>query len=199
MLSFHAKNRPNTRKVLEKLRKFLKEHQNDQELLKEKVNEQIKKTKEEEDRLRKFEEAFLLSNFIQNKKHLNAFKIFLRNEFSEENLEFIEEVEKFRKLTSDEKRYQKCKEIWSLFIKPKAKMEINMRANIRRLFEDELSNYDSTTCPVNLYDDVVDEVIMSMVDSYYRFQLTNEYKELVISAKSRGSWSHQIFSKFTTE
>jgi hypothetical protein len=188
MIHFEPKNRPNARKVLDKLKKILEEFKQEQENLEFKYGQQMKQAYEEEEKLRKFDESFLLSNFIYNKKYVPIFKKFLEVEYSSENIEFIEEVERFKTIKSDEKRIQRSKEIFAIYIKHGASKELNLNSTIRKLFYQELESYkNENKSPINMYDAIVDEVIICMVDGFYRFQLTEDYKELYSQAKRRSS------------
>jgi hypothetical protein len=188
MLNFEPKTRPNARKVLDKIKKILEEFKQEQENLDFKYGQQMKQAYEEEEKLRKFDESFLLSNFIYNKKFVPLLKKFLKEEHSSENIEFIEEVEKFKTIKSDEKRFQRSKEIFAIYIKHGAPQELNLNSTIRKLFYQELESYkNENKSPTNMYDAIVDEVIICMVDGFYRFQLTEDYKELYSQAKRRSS------------
>ena len=194
MLSSSPKIRPTSKKVLEKLKKMLDEHQKEQQILKEKKQEQMKLLKEEDEKQRKIDDCFILSNFVYNKKYTPIFKKFLKEEYSSENLEFIEEIEKFKLIKTDEKRIQKSKEISQLFIKKGAKFELNIKSKIKVLFFKEFENYEKNNqSPVNMFDGIVDEVIICMIDSYFRFQLSNEYKELYLTAKRKSTKSLSNF------
>ena len=194
MLSSSPKIRPTSKKVSEKLKKMLDEHQKEQQILKEKKQEQMKLLKEEDEKQRKIDDCFILSNFVYNKKYTPIFKKFLKEEYSSENLEFIEEIEKFKLIKTDEKRIQKSKEISQLFIKKGAKFELNIKSKIKVLFFKEFENYEKNNqSPVNMVDGIVDEVIICMIDSYFRFQLTNEYKELYLTAKRKSTKSLSNF------
>eukprot|EP01080_Neovahlkampfia_damariscottae_P011879 gene11879-5206_t len=202
MLSNSPKNRPSAKKLLEKLTKMLNEHHKEQENLVLKKREETRILQDEEEKSRKIDDSFILSNFIYNKKYAPVFKKFLEDEFSSENLEFIEEIERFKSIKSNEKRIQKSKEITHLFMKKGAKFELNVKSKIKVLFFSDLESYEKENeCPMNLFDGVVDEVIITMIDSYFRFQLTNEYKELYDGAKrkSRNSIGNLLSSFLNME
>ncbi|XP_041839999.1 regulator of G-protein signaling 5 [Melanotaenia boesemani] len=71
-----------------------------------------------------------LETLLSNKSGLQAFRGFLRSEFSEENLEFWLACEDFR-ISPSNRQKTKASSIYSQFINPDAPLEVNLDAETR--------------------------------------------------------------------
>jgi hypothetical protein len=185
MISFIPKNRPSCKKVEETIQIILYEFEKKHEINLVKKSNDLKIQMKEEDRLAQIDTNFLLYNFVTNKKFRPIFREFLLSEFSKENLDFLEEVEKFREIKSLEKRIRKAKEIHQTFIVEGAKHELNLSSKVKLIFESEMKQqHDQNFCDINLLDGLFDHVIRyCMDDSYCRFQMSDEFK--ILYQKSR--------------
>jgi hypothetical protein len=185
MISFIPKNRPSCKKIGESIHVILQEYEKKHEINLVKKSNDLKIQMKEEDRLAQIENNFLLYNFVTNKKYRPIFREFLLGEFSKENLEFLEEVEKFRELKSLEKRIRKSKEIYQTFIIEGAKYELNLSSKVKSIFEVEMKQqHDQNFCDITMLDGLFDHVIRyCMDDSYCRFQMSDEFK--ILYQKSR--------------
>lgn len=71
-----------------------------------------------------------LESLLSNKNTLNAFRSFLRTEFSEENLDFWLACEEYRVSPINTQKAQACG-IYNQFINPDAPQEVNLDAETR--------------------------------------------------------------------
>ncbi|EGV96647.1 Regulator of G-protein signaling 21 [Cricetulus griseus] len=108
---------------------------------------------------------------------LDAFRAFLKSEFSEENVEFWLACEDFKKTESREKIATKAKMIYSEFIVADAPKEINIDFSTRDLIS---RNIDE---PTPKCFDEAQKLIYSLMakDSFPRFLKSEIYKKLVNS------------------
>uniref|UniRef100_A0A8D1ICB9 Regulator of G protein signaling 21 n=1 Tax=Sus scrofa TaxID=9823 RepID=A0A8D1ICB9_PIG len=108
---------------------------------------------------------------------LDAFRTFLKSEFSEENVEFWLACEDFKKTESAEKLVSKAKVIYSEFIEADAPKEINIDFSTRDLISKNIAE------PTRKCFDEAQKLIYSLMakDSFPRFLKSEIYKELVHS------------------
>ncbi|XP_070797160.1 regulator of G-protein signaling 21 [Pituophis catenifer annectens] len=115
-----------------------------------------------------------VDTLLANKDGLDAFRTFLKSEFSEENIEFWLACEDFKKTKSAAKVASKAQRIYSEFIQADAPQEINIDFNTRdRIMEAILKP------TLNCFDDAQKLIYSLMVkDSFPRFLKSEAYKEL---------------------
>ncbi|XP_075616302.1 regulator of G-protein signaling 21 isoform X2 [Balearica regulorum gibbericeps] len=106
---------------------------------------------------------------------LEAFRTFLKSEFSEENMEFWLACEDFKKTKSSTKIASKAQKIYSDFIQADAPKEINIDFHTKTHISQNISE-PTLSC----FDDA-QRLIYSLMakDSFPRFLRSEEYKELV--------------------
>ncbi|XP_017272349.1 regulator of G-protein signaling 5 isoform X2 [Kryptolebias marmoratus] len=105
-----------------------------------------------------------LETLLSNKIGLQAFRGFLRSEFSEENLEFWLACEDYRVSSSDLQKI-KASSIYSQFIHPDAPLEVNLDAETREAL---LSVTDSPCA--DTFDEAQQRIYSLMAkDSFPRF------------------------------
>nr|XP_017510940.1 regulator of G-protein signaling 21 [Manis javanica] len=114
---------------------------------------------------------------LTNQAGLDAFRTFLKSEFSEENVEFWLACEDFKKTESAEKIASKAKMIYSEFIETNAPKEINIDFSTRDLISKNIAE------PTLKCFDEAQQLIYSLMakDSFPRFLKSEIYKKLVNS------------------
>ncbi|XP_062973320.1 regulator of G-protein signaling 21 [Elgaria multicarinata webbii] len=116
-----------------------------------------------------------VDTLLANKDGLDAFRSFLKSEFSEENIEFWLACEDFKKTKSAAKMASKAQTIYSEFIQADAPMEINIDFNTRDHITQTISE-PTLQC----FDDAQRLIYNLMAkDSFPRFLKSEAYKELV--------------------
>ncbi|XP_051041680.1 regulator of G-protein signaling 21 [Phodopus roborovskii] len=121
-----------------------------------------------------------MDSLLANKAGLDAFRTFLKSEFSEENVEFWLACEDFKKTESREKIATKAKMIYSEFIVADAPKEINIDFSTRDLISRNIGE------PTPKCFDEAQKLIYSLMakDSFPRFLKSEIYKKLVNSQQA---------------
>ncbi|XP_053065700.1 regulator of G-protein signaling 21 [Acinonyx jubatus] len=116
-----------------------------------------------------------MDTLLTNQAGLDAFRTFLKSEFSEENVEFWLACEDFKKTESAEKMASKAKMIYSEFIEADAPKEINIDFSTRDLISKNIAE------PTLKCFDEAQKLIYSLMakDSFPRFLKSEIYKKLV--------------------
>uniref|UniRef100_A0A3P8TH42 Regulator of G protein signaling 1 n=1 Tax=Amphiprion percula TaxID=161767 RepID=A0A3P8TH42_AMPPE len=123
-----------------------------------------------------------LESLLKDKKHLAAFRSFLKSEFSEENIEFWLACEAFRSTVSPDDLRQKAEEIYQEFIQPTACREVNVDHHVREKIKKSLEK-PSRSC----FDEAQKHIYLLMErDSCPRFLHSDAY--LSLKRKSRSLW-----------
>ncbi|MEQ2172441.1 hypothetical protein GOODEAATRI_021069 [Goodea atripinnis] len=124
-----------------------------------------------------------LDKLLAHKYGKAAFRIFLKSEFCEENIEFWTTCENYKTLTSQKDLVSKANTIYEEFIKSEAPKEINLDFNTKNAIEQSLNAPTATTFQA------AQKKIYSLMEnnSYPRFINSDLYKELcaVASGKSK--------------
>uniref|UniRef100_A0A8C7IRR6 Regulator of G protein signaling 2 n=1 Tax=Oncorhynchus kisutch TaxID=8019 RepID=A0A8C7IRR6_ONCKI len=114
-----------------------------------------------------------------------AFRVFLKSEFCEENLEFWLACEEFKSITSPEKLAWKATSIYEEFIQSDSPMEVNVDYHTRDTIAHSLHK-PTPSC----FDGAQRKVCSLMEnDAYPRFIQSDYYKDLC--AGSRGLGKHK--------
>ncbi|XP_051852734.1 regulator of G-protein signaling 21 [Antechinus flavipes] len=118
-----------------------------------------------------------MDTLLANKAGLDAFRTFLKSEFSEENVEFWLACEDYKKTESAEKIASKARMIYSEFIQADAPKEINIDFSTRDLISRNMSE------PTLKCFDEAQRLIYSLMakDSFPRFLKSEVYRKLVNS------------------
>ncbi|CAK7307798.1 Regulator of G-protein signaling 21 [Vulpes lagopus] len=118
-----------------------------------------------------------MDTLLTNQAGLDAFRTFLKSEFSEENVEFWLACEDFKKTESAEKIASKAKMIYSEFIEADAPKEINIDFSTRDLISKNIAE-PTLKC----FDEAQKLIYILMAkDSFPRFLKSEIYKKLVNS------------------
>ncbi|KAI4578100.1 hypothetical protein MJG53_010955 [Ovis ammon polii x Ovis aries] len=117
-----------------------------------------------------------MDTLLTNQAGLDAFRTFLKSEFSEENVEFWLACEDFKKTESAEKIASKARMIYSEFIEANAPKEINIDFSTRDLISKNIAE------PTLKCFDEAQKLIYSLMakDSFPRFLKSEIYKKLVV-------------------
>ncbi|XP_004439071.1 PREDICTED: regulator of G-protein signaling 21 [Ceratotherium simum simum] len=118
-----------------------------------------------------------MDTLLTNQAGLDAFRTFLKSEFSEENVEFWLACEDFKKTESAEKIASKAKIIYSEFIEANAPKEVNIDFSTKDLISKNIAE------PTLKCFDEAQKLIYSLMvkDSFPRFLKSEIYKKLVNS------------------
>uniref|UniRef100_A0A8D0C812 Regulator of G protein signaling 21 n=1 Tax=Salvator merianae TaxID=96440 RepID=A0A8D0C812_SALMN len=121
-----------------------------------------------------------VDTLLANKDGLDAFRTFLKSEFSDENIEFWLACEDFKKTKSATKIASKAQKIYSEFIQADSPKEINIDFGTRDQIAQTISE-PTLQC----FDDA-QKLIYSLMakDSFPRFLKSEVYKELVNKQQS---------------
>ncbi|XP_047124817.1 regulator of G-protein signaling 13 isoform X2 [Hydra vulgaris] len=107
------------------------------------------------------------------------FEMFLRQEHSDENLQFWIEVDRLKTLIKPQDKKARMMHIYFEFVRPLAEREINLSSTIRKKIEDELSDNPSDT----VFDVAQNQVSLLMFrQSYPRFLVSDLFNAVVQSA-----------------
>ncbi|XP_072198926.1 regulator of G-protein signaling 21 [Excalfactoria chinensis] len=122
-----------------------------------------------------------VDTLLANKDGLEAFRKFLKSEFSEENVEFWLACEDFKKTKSSTKIAAKAQKIYADFIEADAPKEINIDFHTRNHISQNISE-PTLSC----FDDA-QRLIYSLMakDCFPRFLRSKEYKELAEKQENR--------------
>ncbi|KAL9652243.1 hypothetical protein ABK040_011903 [Willaertia magna] len=113
---------------------------------------------------------------MKHTKERNLFYNYLKQEFSLENLLFLEEVYHFQQVSKNRllKRYEKCKEIINLFLLSKSDLEINVS---RKIVDSVLQQWTKFKQIPNL------DTVAKQYAKQQNLNITEEQKEILLELK----------------
>ncbi|RVE73652.1 hypothetical protein OJAV_G00033420 [Oryzias javanicus] len=122
-----------------------------------------------------------LDKLLSHKYGKTAFRIFLKSEFCEENIEFWTACEDFKLLKTHKERVAKAKKMYEEFIKSEAPKEINLDYQTR---DDIIQSLDDPTTTSFL---AAQKKVYSLMENnaYPRFIHSDLYKELFAAASAK--------------
>uniref|UniRef100_A0A8C7GX18 Regulator of G protein signaling 2 n=6 Tax=Oncorhynchus TaxID=8016 RepID=A0A8C7GX18_ONCKI len=125
-----------------------------------------------------------LDKLLSHKYGKAAFRIFLKSEFCEENIEFWTACEEFRTISSLEKLSSRARSIYEEFIQCDAPKEINLDYQTKDAIVQSLC-LPSLTCFL-----LAQKKVFSLMEnnSYPRFIHSELYKELCAIARGEGQY-----------
>jgi serine/threonine protein kinase len=187
MISENPSKRPSPKQIIKKLNEIPIENEELLRMERIKELEKLKEERLEEERILKIETSFKFQNFIQNKKYRELLSNFLIKERSVENLKFIEYVEIFRELKTDQDRMVNAMEIFEVFFNVESKYELNISQNVQKMIYENLKKLEKEgICPNDIFDSLVDEImIQTLNDKFTRFKNTIEYQTLYENEKKK--------------
>jgi len=112
---------------------------------------------------------------------LHVFTEFLKKEFSQENIQFWIECEKFKKLSDQEQIKTKANHIWKTYLHDTddGSCRINIDSRTRQECEQSLQNQQANS---QIFEKAQSQIFQLMkYDSYSRFLKSNMYKECIMS------------------
>ncbi|XP_043942738.1 regulator of G-protein signaling 21-like [Protopterus annectens] len=115
------------------------------------------------------------------KAGLEAFRSFLKSEFSEENIDFWLACEDFKKTKAPDIISSKAQQIYTDFIEVNAPKEINIDFNTRDTISKNISEPT-----INCFDNAQKSIYSLMVkDSFPRFLKSDVYQELMQKSQTK--------------
>ncbi|XP_006008316.1 regulator of G-protein signaling 5 [Latimeria chalumnae] len=116
-----------------------------------------------------------LDKLLSSKQGLATFRIFLKSEFSEENLDFWMACEDYKKIKSPAKLASKAKKIYEEFIQTDATREINIDYETR-----DITKKNILEATPSCFDEAQNKIyILMKKDSYLRFLKSAVYQGMV--------------------
>ncbi|XP_053324628.1 regulator of G-protein signaling 21 [Spea bombifrons] len=123
------------------------------------------------------------------KDGLDAFKAFLKSEFSDENIEFWLACEDLKKTKTSTQIALKANNIYCEFIKTEAPREVNIDHKTRDIISQNISQPTS-----NCFDDAQKLILCLMAkDSFPRFLRSENYKDLIKKQQQNGQKKWLLF------
>uniref|UniRef100_W5MKL4 Regulator of G protein signaling 2 n=1 Tax=Lepisosteus oculatus TaxID=7918 RepID=W5MKL4_LEPOC len=125
-----------------------------------------------------------LEKLLSHKYGQAAFRIFLKSEFCEENIEFWLACEDFRKIKSPAKRASRANTIYNKFIKSEAPKEINLDFHTKDTIIQNLQ------VPMTSCFNAAQKRVYNLMEnnSYPRFLQSEIYKELWAISQGKGKY-----------
>eukprot|EP01080_Neovahlkampfia_damariscottae_P009040 gene9040-1137_t len=188
MLKPVPSDRVNCSKLVNTLKKLQEEFEK-KELVQNKV---ISTNGNNEDQTK--DNVLSLSGCLKNPHQRKYFKLFLKKERAEENVIFIEEVEKMKSLTSVEARIKKANEIISTFMDRCSILEINISEQLIRDVMNHVKlgeKYRNLTSDV--FEIIVEDIKLNILTDPWKRFLDSDLKE-EMNAKAKRRSIVQIFS-----
>jgi hypothetical protein len=181
MLKPIPSNRITCTKLVQSLKKLQEEFEK-----KELIQTPLKSSKSTED----FQsDDITLSSCLKNPYQRKYFKLFLKKERADENVIFIEEVEKMKSLSSMELRIKKAYEITATFMDRCSGMEINISEQLIRDVINHINLGEKyRSLPIDVFDIVVEDIKLILQDPWKRF-MDSDLKEEMTSKYKRRSLS----------
>ncbi|EFC38031.1 predicted protein [Naegleria gruberi] len=121
-----------------------------------------------------------LSEFLRDTYMREQFKTFSKDEYSQENIIFYEEVLKFLNsiFLSEEEQRALALKLYQLFIPSTSVYQLNLPSKLLAKFKDEFdTDFDNVANVVLLYKEALTEIEHVMKDTYTRFKMGKEYQK----------------------
>ncbi|KAL9641715.1 hypothetical protein ABK040_007393 [Willaertia magna] len=108
------------------------------------------------------------------------FRAFCETEYSTENIDFYEHVERYKQTGNDEERWNFAKEMFDRFLCPDSPSEVNVTKKLisaarRQIFRTKDEHETYVKLPFDLFDKLCKEVEIVLVDSFIRFIYSEIY------------------------
>jgi regulator of G-protein signaling len=124
--------------------------------------------------------AFSCWDLLKDPVGHDHFRAFLEKEYATENLLFVEDVWRMKKMAERDVAAE-CKRIWKQFLAPGAEMLVNVDSKTRRVSEENMRKPDRWT-----FDDAAAALFYLMTsDSYSRYLRSAHYKDFLEGAKRK--------------
>ncbi|NXF85611.1 RGS13 protein, partial [Eubucco bourcierii] len=120
---------------------------------------------------------------ITSKHGPMIYKMYLKTEHSDENMEFWLACEAYKKITSQRKRISMARKLFAGYIQPQAPKEVNIDSPVRRMIIRNMRK-PTEAC----FDEAQKIIYMHMErDSYPRFLESNFYQNLKHIVQTNGN------------
>jgi hypothetical protein len=122
--------------------------------------------------------------FISTKNGIETFKIFAKKEWSMENVQFYEQVEKYKKIWNFKFAEKRAMEIFKNFVEAGSPLEVNLSSEVRK--QTKMKVYDFKDYKEGykiIFDDAIKETKRNMKDTFSRIVKTEEFNKWKSSSK----------------
>ncbi|XP_042561773.1 regulator of G-protein signaling 21-like [Clupea harengus] len=118
-----------------------------------------------------------LENLLKSKYGMAAFQVFLKSEFSNENIEFWLICDEYKKIRTSSRLTSRAKKIFESYIEANAPKEINIDHQTRDIIRQNLKSPNMSCF------DEAQRIVYSLMekDSYPRFLRSDIYNSLIAS------------------
>lgn len=116
------------------------------------------------------------SKLFTDKKLLEEFKYFLQNEFSENTIEFYEDIQIFKSLKTEEEKSKMAIELYQKYLDEKGLKEVPIKIGTRQSIRNTINSISKVKVEIDIFDEAVREITTDiLLDPWTRFQsLENE-------------------------
>jgi hypothetical protein len=122
--------------------------------------------------------------FINTKKGKEIFKEFAKKEWSTENIQFFEQVEKYKKIWHSKFAEKRAKEIVQNYVEAGSPLEVNLSGEVRKTTKYKVNNFKEFKDGYKIiFDDAIKETKRNMRDTFARIRKTSEFEDWKTSSK----------------
>lgn len=107
-----------------------------------------------------------------------SFEEYLTERQNSEQMNFINHIDRYRKLQTPFGRYEDAKGIYHNYISPECFQQINISSEERREFQDKFKDCNSSECPCTIFDNIYASIYSQLKhDSFPRYQNSFQFQE----------------------
>eukprot|EP01080_Neovahlkampfia_damariscottae_P010903 gene10903-3607_t len=119
-----------------------------------------------------------LYEILHSENAKSKFMEFSKMEYSEENVEFWDDVQNFKNIQDLNERSNEAERIFNVYLATDSKSEINVSGRLLKKVKTKLFQYLlENECPIDIFDSIVFELeINNLNDTLSRFKLTSTYQ-----------------------
>jgi hypothetical protein len=122
--------------------------------------------------------------FISTKNGIETFKIFAKKEWSMENIQFFEQVEKYKKIRNIKFAEKRAVEIFQNYVEVNSPLEVNLSSDVRKQTKTKVNHFQEYKEGYrNIFDDAIKETKRNMRDTFSRIVKTKEFNQWKSSTK----------------
>jgi hypothetical protein len=122
--------------------------------------------------------------FINTKKGKEIFREFAKKEWSSENIQFFEQVEKYKKIWNSKFAEKRAKEIVQNYVEVGSPLEVNLSGDVRKTTKYKVNNFKEFKEGYKIiFDDAIKETKRNMRDTFARIRKTTEFEDWKNSSK----------------
>jgi hypothetical protein len=115
------------------------------------------------------------------------FKGFTSKEFSVENVQVYDDIAAYKNMDSQEDRHKQCKLIFSSYLETNSLSEVNIPRKVieevREKVQQSEANPETNPLEKDLFDAILQQVLMNLSDSYLRLWYTQSWKDYIARKK----------------